>query len=67
MRRLARGKTDSPLSALTVPTLPQTPSSDCFDQRFRQGVGGRGLTTNNSPKNSPKKSLDTCPPSPKGA
>ena len=36
-------------------------------QRFRKGVGGRGLATNKPPKRAKKGSPEMCPPSPKGA
>ena len=35
-------------------------------QRFRKGVGGRGLATNKPPKKSQRNPPEMCPPSPKG-
>ena len=38
-----------------------------LSQRFRKGVGGRGLATNRPQKHSQKSPPEICPPSPKGA
>ena len=37
-------------------------SCDSLNQRFRKGVGGRGLAANKAPKKSPKTTPEMCPP-----